>query len=164
MMDDYPRIGVGVIVLNSGNQVLLGKRLSTHGQGFWAFPGGHLEPNESVAECAKREVWEETQIQLKEVGLGPFSYDEFEESGRRYVTLFCIARIEDQEPTVCEPAKCESWEWFSWDALPQPLFKPIQSLIIMLNCSIQKEEASQRSQCAARGSKTRVWQNINPSR
>ncbi len=32
-------------------------------------------------------------------------------------------------PEVLEPHKCENWNWFEWDNLPQPLFAPIQSLI-----------------------------------
>ena len=33
------------------------------------------------------------------------------------------------QPEVLEPEKCENWEWFTWDDLPQPLFASIQSLI-----------------------------------
>jgi len=31
-------------------------------------------------------------------------------------------------PEVCEPDKCARWEWFSWDALPSPLFLPVENL------------------------------------
>lgn len=30
--------------------------------GRWAFPGGHVEPNETPAEAAVRETWEETSV------------------------------------------------------------------------------------------------------
>lgn len=33
----------------------------------WAFPGGHLENNESLTECVKREIFEETGIVLEKV-------------------------------------------------------------------------------------------------
>jgi len=33
----------------------------------WAFPGGHLERNESLTECVKREIFEETGIVLDKV-------------------------------------------------------------------------------------------------
>ena len=45
-------IGVGVIILNKAGRVLLGKRLSKHGESTWVFPSGHLEPNESILACA----------------------------------------------------------------------------------------------------------------
>ena len=32
--------------------------------GVWEFPGGHLEENETFEECLKREVSEETGIEL----------------------------------------------------------------------------------------------------
>jgi len=28
-----------------------------------------------------------------------------------------------------EPEKCEKWEWFKWDKLPQPLFLPVKNAI-----------------------------------
>jgi 8-oxo-dGTP diphosphatase len=37
-----PKVGVGIIVLQEG-KVLLGKRKNSHGEGTWAFGGGHLE-------------------------------------------------------------------------------------------------------------------------
>ena len=53
------RVGVGVIIVRDGN-VLLGERAGSHGAGTWALPGGHLEFGETVADCARREVLEET--------------------------------------------------------------------------------------------------------
>ena len=40
------RVGVACIVRNpadNGHSILIGKRKGSHGQGKWAFPGGHLE-------------------------------------------------------------------------------------------------------------------------
>ncbi len=42
-----PLVGIAVLVIND-NRVLLGKRKNAHGSGTWAFPGGHLEFNESA--------------------------------------------------------------------------------------------------------------------
>lgn len=33
--------------------------------GIWMAPGGHREFNEGVFECARREVWEETGLKIK---------------------------------------------------------------------------------------------------
>lgn len=41
-MNKSPKVGIGVIV-RKDNQILLGKRKNSHGDGCWAFPGGHLE-------------------------------------------------------------------------------------------------------------------------
>ncbi len=34
---------------------------------YYSLPGGHLELNENIQECAKREVFEETNVRLKEI-------------------------------------------------------------------------------------------------
>ena len=52
-----PKVGVGIMILKNG-KVLLGKRKGSHGEGEFAFPGGHLEYMESFANCAKREIAE----------------------------------------------------------------------------------------------------------
>ncbi len=48
-----PSVGLGVIVLRD-ECVLLGKRKNSHGDGSWSFPGGHIELNETITQCAKR--------------------------------------------------------------------------------------------------------------
>ena len=62
-MDNHPKVGVGVIILND-NRVLLLKRKNAHGDGTWAFVGGHLEFGETPEECAKREVFEEIGLRI----------------------------------------------------------------------------------------------------
>lgn len=48
-----------------GGKVLLGKRLLSKSQGgFWEFPGGKLEPGETLEECLKREMKEEMNLQI----------------------------------------------------------------------------------------------------
>ena len=125
----HPRIGVGVIILKDG-KVLLGQRKNAHGAGNWAFPGGHLEFGESLEACAIREVLEETGLVLSGVRKYDFSDDIFTENNTHYVTLFMIADAFSGELQNREPDKCEGWGWFEVNALPEPLFRPIQTLII----------------------------------
>lgn len=121
-----PRVGVGVFVVQQG-RLLLGKRRGSHGAGTWGLPGGHLEHGESIEECARREVLEETGLEVTDVRLGPYTSDVFPE-GKHYVTLFAVARPVGGVLTVCEPHKCERWDWFVWEGLPDPLFLPIASV------------------------------------
>ena len=124
---DAPRVGVGVIVLRDG-LVLLGERLGAHGAGTWALPGGHLEFGESVEQCARREVLEETGLDVELIGPGPYTSDVFSAEQRHYVTLFVLARSAHGDPQRREPHKCARWQWCRWSALPAPLFAPLQTL------------------------------------
>jgi 8-oxo-dGTP diphosphatase len=123
-----PYIGVAVIVVRQG-QVLLGKRINSHGTGAWQFPGGHLEYGESIEACARRELMEETGLSIEALRQGPFTNDFFEDEEKHYVTLFVIADRTTGEPVAKEPDKCEQWDWFPWDRLPRPRFLPIVNLL-----------------------------------
>jgi 8-oxo-dGTP diphosphatase len=120
-------VGVGVLVFHQG-LVLLGKRKGSHGAGTWAAPGGHLEFGESVEGCAHREVAEETGLVIEQLHTGPLTNNVFAPFGKRYLTTFVIATCASSTPKTLEPDKCEGWEWFAWDALPEPLFAPLASL------------------------------------
>lgn len=128
MQTERPKIGVGVCVIKE-NKVLLGKRKGAHGSGCWSFPGGHLEFNEEIEDCAKREVLEEVGIQIKNLKRGPYTNDFFKQEGKHYVTVFIISEHASGELKIMEPDKCEKWEWFEWDKLPHPLFMPLQNLV-----------------------------------
>ena len=64
-------IGFGVMVLRDG-KILLGQRhvdpikasSEMHGEGTWTMPGGKLHFGESFEEGAKREVMEETGVEI----------------------------------------------------------------------------------------------------
>jgi 8-oxo-dGTP diphosphatase len=128
-MSKRPLIGVAVIVIKD-DRVLLGKRKNSHGADTWAFPGGHLEFNESIADCAAREVFEETGLSIKNLRNGPYTNDIFTAENKHYVTLFVIADYDSGMPEVKEPHKCETWVWSEWPPKLKPLFLPIQNLLI----------------------------------
>ncbi len=127
-MDNRPKVGIGVIVVKDG-KILIGKRKNAHGEGSWAFPGGHLEFNEFWEECAKREVMEETGIEITNLRFGTATNDIFEKENKHYITIFMVADFASGTVEIKEPHKCEKWEWFSWNELPQPLFVPFQNLL-----------------------------------
>lgn len=119
-MTHPPRVGVGVLVMKDG-KLLLGRWKSAHGAGEFASPGGHLEHLESFEACARREVREETGLELGAVRflrvLNTTRY-----APRHYVDVSFVAEWKSGEPRVLEPEKVESWDWYPLDALPAPLF------------------------------------------
>lgn len=53
---------VGVIIRDAAGRILLERRSDC---GLWGLPGGRLDPGESVADAALREVFEETGLRVR---------------------------------------------------------------------------------------------------
>lgn len=120
-----PRVGIGVMIQNDRGEVLLGLRNASHGAGEWSFPGGHLEFGETVFGTAAREVKEETGLDIREFELISVC-DEMryiETDGKHYLNVSVLGRYAGGEPRVMEPDKCDRWEWFSLESLPENLFE-----------------------------------------
>lgn len=128
-MNNEVRVGVAVII-RRGQRVLLGERIGSHGAGTWATPGGHLEFGETPEDCARREVFEETGLRAESLHELAFTSDSFESEQRHYVTLFLVASNVSGEPVVREAYKCLHWRWFDVNELPEPLFLPLQNLLL----------------------------------
>ncbi len=60
-------IRVKALIINSKNEILLGYCHKTY-----QFPGGHVEENESLEEGLKREIKEETGIEITDKSITPF--------------------------------------------------------------------------------------------
>jgi 8-oxo-dGTP diphosphatase len=119
MSDLIPKIGTGVMIFKDG-KVLLGKRISSFGNGAYQFPGGHLEHLEFFASVAKRETLEETGMEIKNIRLlylGNFIVF----APKHYIQVAFIADWASGEPTNMEPDKCESWDWYDLNDLPSPI-------------------------------------------
>lgn len=128
----YPRIGIGVMIQNSKGEVLLGLRKSSHGTGEWSFPGGHLDFGETMFECAKRETKEEVDLDIDKFELISVA-DEMryiKTDGKHYVNIGIKGFYDGNvEPKKMEPEKCERWEWFSLNNLPEKLFEGTELVI-----------------------------------
>jgi 8-oxo-dGTP diphosphatase len=126
-MNERPLVGVGVLVMKDG-KLLLGRRRNSHGAGEYASPGGHLEHLESFEACARREVREETGLELGEIRflrlLNTTRY-----APRHYVDVSLVAEWRSGEPQVLEPHKVEQWDWYALDALPSPLFGMLETSV-----------------------------------
>ena len=63
----FPKLGVSACIWRDG-RVLLIQRAKPP-VGIWAFPGGHVEPGETLQEAAARELREETGMSAEFIGL-----------------------------------------------------------------------------------------------
>lgn len=127
-MKKIPRIGIGVFIFKNG-KFLMGKRMGSHGSGTWSVPGGHLEFSESFADTAKREVLEETGVNIKNIRFGAVTNDYFKKEDKHYATIWMLSDYESGEAIIMEPDKCIGQDWFDFDTLPSPLFLPWQQLL-----------------------------------
>lgn len=127
---ERPGAGLAIIVMKS-NKVLMGKRKGSHGAGLWGFPGGHIEFYESFEDCALREVREETGLNVNLIDYNPVAVtnDFFREEGKHYVTLYLRAEFQQGIPNVMEEDKCEKWDWFYWNDLPENSIICVENLL-----------------------------------
>ena len=63
---DYPRVGVGAVILHS-DRVLLVRRGKSPSFGKWTLPGGLVELGETTVEAIAREIMEECGIKIRVV-------------------------------------------------------------------------------------------------
>ena len=100
--------------------VLLIQRGSDPYKGYWAFPGGFLEMDETVARCAERELEEETGIVLTGMQfVGIYSDVERDPRGR-VITAAYTAMTTMTEATAADDAAAA--QWWPINALPKLAF------------------------------------------
>jgi len=126
-MDQKPQVGTAMIIVNN-DKVLLMKRKGPHGHGTWSTPGGHLDFGETLEGCALREAKEEVGVDVFDVRFRCVTNDMFEEEGQHYITVWLEGKPVG-EPTIAAEKEVEEIGWFAWDALPQPLFLPLENLV-----------------------------------
>jgi ADP-ribose pyrophosphatase YjhB (NUDIX family) len=64
LTDRQPLCGVGVAIVNEG-KLLLVQRMNPPNQGMWAVPGGKVALGETMRNAARREVHEETGLEVE---------------------------------------------------------------------------------------------------
>ena len=120
-------VGVGVFVFKDG-KFLMQRRMGSHGEGTWAPPGGHIEFGESFEDTARREVKEETDLEITNVRFGAVTNDHFESENKHYVTIWMLSDWKSGQERITEPHKCTAQAWHTFDDLPAPLFLTLENL------------------------------------
>ncbi|MFW9778388.1 MAG: NUDIX domain-containing protein [Candidatus Heimdallarchaeota archaeon] len=112
-------IGVGGVVMHDGN-VLLVKLTYGPAQGKWLIPGGMVDPGETLGEAVKREIEEETGMDVEPVGI--LSVRSMVRTGDGLTDLYCIFLCElvdtlDRPPHANDGVEITEVAWFPLDRL-----------------------------------------------
>ena len=124
--EQRPGVGVGVIV-RRGDEVLLVQR-KYHGAGTWAAPGGYLDLGESFEQCAEREVWEETGVEIADTQVVATAND-LHPDGKHNVTVWLAAQYRAGEARLAAPDEAAAVEWFPRDHLPTDLYLSTRNFV-----------------------------------
>jgi 8-oxo-dGTP diphosphatase len=127
-MSEKPGVGVAVILMRE-DRVLLMKRKGPHGPGTWTVPGGHMDLGETPEQCGAREAREEVGVEVVDLRFQAITNDIFESEGRQSITIWMEGRIQAGEPRIVSEEEGSEVGWFAWDALPQPLYLPLENFV-----------------------------------
>lgn len=123
---EYPRpaLTADCIVfahVDDGIRVLLVERGNEPYKGCWAFPGGFMNMDETTAEAARRELREETGLDVGAIRqLG--AYDRVDRDPRGRVITVAYIAIVDDAGDVCGGDDAHDARWFRLDSLPTLAF------------------------------------------
>ncbi len=121
----HKTIGVAVI-WNQQGQILIDRR-RPEGLlgGLWEFPGGKIEPGETIEECIKREIQEELGIEI-EVGDRLITIDHAYSHFRVTLTVHHCRHLAG----VPQPIECDEIRWVTLDEIDQFPFPKANTQII----------------------------------
>ena len=116
-------IGVAAIVYWQG-QVLIGKRAAGKKicPGLWQFPGGHVDPGETIDRTAVREVLEETGLEVRipiyDGEKPPYLFVTDQRPIRSHLTFWVPAEPTGGFLKNVEPEACDGWYWIKPEEIP----------------------------------------------
>lgn len=120
---DRPKVGIGIIIQNAEDEILIGKRKGSHAP-FYSIPGGHLENGESFEEAAIREIFEETGLKIKnpKVFCVTNNLRTYKSENKHYISITLHTTEFEGKLEIKEPDKCEEWRWCKISEIPEPQF------------------------------------------
>ena len=109
------------VTVKQDNKILLHQRKNTGWMdGYYDMPSGHLEPEETLAAAAARELKEETDLEVALSELRLFHVrQEYSPPGKPYIYFFFEATNWSGQPKIVEANKSHNMAFFELDKLPK---------------------------------------------
>ena len=115
-MTKHPEPTVSAVILNKSNQILLCKSVKWNNQ--YVIPGGHIEYGEKMEDALKREVLEETGLDIYDISLLSIqeciNSNSFQEE-KHFISIDYICRTDETEVNLNDEA--DSYIWADIDSL-----------------------------------------------
>ncbi len=136
-------VGAGIFVLDEQNRLMMMKRSDN---GCWGLPGGGTEPGEVVEDAAKRETFEETNLEIGEMSFfgvfsGPELYYKYP-NGDEVYNVIIIYSSRDWHGEVKLNDEHTEWKWFAAHEIPKDVSPPIKPVIEQFKSFISKLNVS----------------------
>jgi 8-oxo-dGTP diphosphatase len=106
------------MVLIEENKVLLIRRASEPFKGEWAIPGGRIEDDETAEDCLKREMREETGLDVEPIRLTGLYSDPKRDPRKVIAACYLVKRIGGRLEAGDDAGEAA---WFALDDLPKKL-------------------------------------------
>jgi ADP-ribose pyrophosphatase YjhB (NUDIX family) len=123
-------VGAAALILDEQGRLLLMRRSDS---GLWGPPGGAVEPGEVVETAARREVREETGLELGELTLfGVFSGPELfyrYPNGDEVHNITIVYLSRERRGEIQLNGEHTEWRWFAPAEIPEDLSPPIRTVI-----------------------------------
>ena len=116
-----PRVGVGVLLLDPPDRVLLTLRKRPPEAGCWSILGGKVDFLEKLEACAIREAQEEAGVEVELISLLCVTDHMLPNEAQHWVAPAYLARVVSGAVQNCEPDKTEDVRWFDLARLPENL-------------------------------------------
>jgi 8-oxo-dGTP diphosphatase len=116
-----PRVGVGVLLVDELDRVLLTLRNRPPEAGCWSIVGGKLDFLETLEECAAREAREEVGVEVSIQSLLCVTDHCLPQENQHWVSPAYLAKVRAGQAVNCEPEKTADVRWFALDRLPANL-------------------------------------------
>lgn len=131
------KISVYGILANTEGNVLMQKRANTtYANGWWSFPGGHVEAEESVYIALKRELQEECGVKVSADQCSfKLSLVRKPQNGKRYINFFYVVNRWEGVPVILD-GKASELSFVSPENLPKQTLPYIQEALQLINKKI----------------------------